>query len=134
MVGTQIRSLTSEIHKEFGSNMSLIEFELTDRIAVIRFNRPEHMNAMNVEMRSEFTDAMRTFNARDDAWVAILTGTGRAFCAGRDMKAQAAGYGDGDGRMRPRTYNAEYNLFGMSDTDKPIVAAVNGFAIGLGWY
>jgi enoyl-CoA hydratase/carnithine racemase len=114
--------------------MSFIEFELADHIAVIRFNRPERLNAMNLDMRAEFTDAMRRFNESDDAWVGVLTGTGRAFCAGRDLKAQAEGYAGGDGRMQPPTYNAEFNLFGMSDTEKPLVAAVNGFAIGLGWY
>jgi enoyl-CoA hydratase/carnithine racemase len=114
--------------------MSLVEFELTDHIATIRFNRPERLNAMNPEMRAEFTAAMRRFNEDDDAWVGILTGTGRSFCAGRDLKAQAEGYAGGDGKMRPRNYDSEFNLFGMSDTDKPLVAAVNGFAIGLGWY
>jgi enoyl-CoA hydratase/carnithine racemase len=114
--------------------MSLVEFELKDHIAVIRLNRPDRLNAMNQEMRSEFVDAMRRFINADDAWVGILTGTGRSFCAGRDMKAQAEGYSQGDGKVKPLTYNSEYNLFGLSDTDKPLIAAVNGFAIGLGWY
>ena len=114
--------------------MSLVEFELTGHIAVIRFNRPERLNAMNPEMRAEFTDVMRRFNEDDDAWVGILTGTGRSFCAGRDLKAQGESYAAGGGKMQPRTYDSDYNLFGMSETDKPLVAAVNGFAIGLGWY
>ena len=114
--------------------MSLVEFELTDHIALIRLNRPDRLNAMNQEMRTEFVEAMRRFIQDDDAWVGILTGAGRSFCAGRDMKAQAEGYSQGEGKIRPLTYDSEYNLFGLSDTDKPLVAAVNGFAIGLGWY
>jgi enoyl-CoA hydratase/carnithine racemase len=114
--------------------MSLVEYELKDHIAVITLNRPERLNAMNSEMRNEFLEAMRQFIESEDAWVGILTGTGRSFCAGRDMKDQAEGYAQGDGKMKPLTYNAELNLFGLSDTDKPLVAAVNGFAIGLGWY
>jgi E-phenylitaconyl-CoA hydratase len=114
--------------------MSLVEFELTDHIALIRLNRPDRLNAMNQEMRAEFVEAMRRFIQDDDAWVGILTGAGRSFCAGRDMKAQAEGYSQGEGKIRPLTYDSEYNLFGLSDTDKPLVAAVNGFAIGLGWY
>jgi enoyl-CoA hydratase/carnithine racemase len=114
--------------------MSFVEFELADHVAVMTFNRPEQLNAMNLDMRRDFTDAMRRFNEDDDAWVGILTGAGRAFCAGRDLKAQAEGYAEGDGRHRAPMYDVEFNLFGVSDTEKPLVAAVNGFAIGLGWY
>jgi enoyl-CoA hydratase/carnithine racemase len=114
--------------------MSFVSYEQDGHIAVIRLNRPERLNAMSAEMRTEFIAALKTFVDSDSARVAILTGTGRSFCAGRDMKSQAEGYSQGDGKMRPLTYTSEYNLFGMSDTDKPIIAAVNGFAIGLGWY
>jgi enoyl-CoA hydratase len=114
--------------------MSLVEYEVSDHIAVIRFNRPDRLNAFNQEMRNELVAALKELDASDDAWVGIVTGTGRSFCAGRDMKSQAEGYAQGDGKMRPLTYTSEYNLFGLSDTDKPLIAAVNGFAIGLGWY
>lgn len=114
--------------------MSLVEYESTDHIAIIRLNRPDRLNAMSVPMRRELVDAFRTFNADDDVWVGILTGTGRSFCAGRDLKAQAENIAQGGGRLGGNTYDAEINLFGISDTDKPLIAAVNGFAIGLGWY
>jgi enoyl-CoA hydratase/carnithine racemase len=114
--------------------MSLVEYELSEHIAVIRFNRPDRLNAMSLEMRNELGAALKEFNGSDDAWVGIITGTGRSFCAGRDMKNQAEAIAQGDGKMKPLTYTSELNLFGLSDTDKPLIAAVNGFAIGLGWY
>jgi enoyl-CoA hydratase/carnithine racemase len=114
--------------------MSLVEYSQEDHIAVIRLNRPEHLNAMPPPMTDELVEAFRRFNADDSAWVGILTGTGRAFCAGRDMKAQAAGFASNGGKVLGREYTSERNMFGLSDTDKPLIAAVNGFAIGLGWY
>jgi enoyl-CoA hydratase/carnithine racemase len=114
--------------------MAFVNYEQDDHIAVITLNRPERLNAMSNEMKTELVAALRKFIDDDSAWVAVLTGTGRGFCAGRDLKSQAAGISQGDGKMRPLTYDSTYNMFGMTDTDKPIVAAVNGFAIGLGWY
>jgi E-phenylitaconyl-CoA hydratase len=115
--------------------MSLVEFELEDHIAVIRFNRPEKLNAMSPEMRNEFIAAFRRFTEADDAWVAILTGTGRGFCAGRDLRSEMAlGRVRRDSSKPPPMYSSESNILGMPDTDKPLVAAVNGFAMGLGWY
>lgn len=114
--------------------MSLVEYSLKDHIAVIRLNRPDRLNAMTPEMGTELVEAFRAFNADDDAWVGILTGAGRAFCAGRDMKAQASQFPSDGGKAIGRVYTSERNMFGLSDTDKPLIAAVNGFAIGMGWY
>jgi 2-(1,2-epoxy-1,2-dihydrophenyl)acetyl-CoA isomerase len=114
--------------------MSLVNYEQDEHVVTITLNRPERLNAMSPEMKTEFLDAMKKYEEDEDARVAILTGAGRSFCAGRDMKSQAEGYAKGDGKMVPLTYTSEYNLFGMPDTNKPIVAAVNGFAMGLGWY
>jgi enoyl-CoA hydratase/carnithine racemase len=114
--------------------MSLVNYEQDEHVVTIQLNRPERLNAMSAEMKDEFLAAMKAFEDDDSARVAILTGAGRSFCAGRDLKSQADGYAQGDGKMVPLNYNSEYNLFGMPDTNKPIVAAVNGFAIGLGWY
>lgn len=109
--------------------MSLVEYDVRERIATIRLNRPERMNAISGEMKAELVAAFQRFVHDDDAWVGILTGTGRAFCAGRDLKAQAEG-----GPAPAPVYSAEWNLFGIADTDKPLIAAVNGYAIGAGWY
>ena len=71
---------------------------------MIRLNRPDRLNAMSLEMRDDLTAAFRAFNADPDVWVGILTGTGRAFCAGRDLKAQADGYARGEGKMTGLVY------------------------------
>src|SRR5450755_2638364 len=100
-------------------NMAFVEYQVANRIAVMTMNRPERLNAMSREMREELVDAFRRFNADDNAWVAILTGTGRAFCAGRDLKAQSEGYrpdaGPGAVQLGARVYTAESNMFGLSD-------------------
>jgi enoyl-CoA hydratase/carnithine racemase len=114
--------------------VSLVEYSLENHIAVIRLNRPERLNAMSPPMGEELIEAFRQFNADDNAWVGILTGSGRAFCAGRDMKSQAEGFASNGGKVLGRVYTSERNMFGLSDTDKPLIAAVNGFAIGMGWY
>jgi 2-(1,2-epoxy-1,2-dihydrophenyl)acetyl-CoA isomerase len=115
-------------------NVGLVDYDVEDRLAVIRLNRPDRLNAMSSEMRIELAEVMRRFNSSDSVRVGVITGTGRAFCAGRDMKAQADAIAVGDGQLRPRTYSSTHNIFGLSDTDKPLVAAVNGYAIGQGWY
>ena len=87
---------------------------------------------MSPTMGDELIDAFRWFNADDNAWAGILTAAGRAFCAGRDMKEQVKGLAGDGGKVLGREYTSERNMFGLSDTDKPLIAAVNGFAIGLG--
>lgn len=107
-----------------------IDFQVDGHIATIRINRPERMNAIDPNTIVELVNVFKEFNKDDSIWVGILTGTGAAFCAGRDIKAQIEGNRD------PGTsvYTAERNIFGIADTDKPLIAAVNGFAVGLGWY
>ncbi|GEL21219.1 enoyl-CoA hydratase [Pseudonocardia sulfidoxydans NBRC 16205] len=114
--------------------MSLVAYDVDDDVALIRLDRPDRLNAMSEQMRSDLVEAFRRLEEDDAVRAAILTGTGRAFCAGRDLKAQAEGISAGDGRLRPRTYSSSANMFGLPDTHKPLVAAVNGFAIGQGWY
>ncbi len=109
--------------------MSFIEYEKEGHIAVIRLNRPERLNALGPDTFDELRGCFKRFVEDDDAWVGILTGTGRAFCAGRDLKAQAE-----SGNAPQPVYTSEWNIFGVPDTDKPLIAAVNGFAIGAGWY
>jgi enoyl-CoA hydratase/carnithine racemase len=63
-----------------------ILYEQDEHIVTITYHRPERMNAINGQMRTELNAAWLRFRDDVDAWVAILTGTGRAFCAGADVR------------------------------------------------
>ena len=66
--------------------MSVLEIERQDGIMTLRMNRPDRLNALNVELRAALADAWCEFRDSNNLEVAIFTGTGRAFCAGEDMK------------------------------------------------
>ncbi|MFH1140381.1 MAG: enoyl-CoA hydratase-related protein [Chloroflexota bacterium] len=107
-------------------------YHVQDRIATITLNRPEALNAINRELRADLDDALRRFDQDNEAWVGIITGAGRAFCAGRDLKERtednAAGrQARGMDSMSPDT------LFMWSPPRKPLIAAINGYALAGGW-
>ena len=65
-------------------------YDQYEHTVLITLNRPEALNAINRQLRQELTDALRRYDQDDTARVAIITGAGRAFCAGRDLKERAA--------------------------------------------
>src|SRR5215218_5079161 len=87
--------------------MSVVETERSDGVMVIRMNRPERMNALGTELRAGLAEAWTEFSQSPDLEVAIFTGTGRAFCAGEDMKesVERGTVGSAAG-PRPRVSNA----------------------------
>jgi crotonobetainyl-CoA hydratase len=98
------------------------------RIRIVTVNRPESMNAIHSEAGHELERVWDEFAARDDLWVGILTGAGeRAFSAGNDLKVQAAG------KRGPRPKTGFGGLTLRFDLDKPLIAAVNGVAMGGGF-
>ena len=90
-------------------------------------NRPERLNALNHEMRTELAKTWAEFRHSKEFEVAILTGTGRGFCAGEDMKESLQK--GVPGGQRP----AIEDPFMEGTLDKPVIAAVNGFAMGGGF-
>src|SRR6201997_646291 len=107
--------------------MSVVETERHGQILVVRMNRPERLNALNHEMRTQLAATWTAFRHDNELEVAIFTGAGRAFCAGEDMK-ESLERGT-PGGQRP----AIEDPFMTGALEKPVIAAVNGFAMGGGF-
>jgi enoyl-CoA hydratase/carnithine racemase len=114
---------------------STILYDVEDGILTITLNRPESLNAFNNEMLEELLDACDRADADDEVKAIIVTGAGRAFCAGADLSSGGKTFNsdarsdrqsginpDGGGRLTLRLY----------ELNKPIIAAINGPAVGVG--
>jgi enoyl-CoA hydratase/carnithine racemase len=107
--------------------MSVVETERHGQVLVVRMNRPERLNALNAEMRAALAEIWTEFRHSKDLEVAIFTGTGRGFCAGEDMK-ESLSVGMPGGKRPPIP-----DPFMNGTLEKPVIAAVNGFAMGGGF-
>jgi enoyl-CoA hydratase len=103
-----------------------------DQIVIITLNRPEALNSINRQLKQELNQAITTFDRDDGARVAIITGAGRAFCAGRDLKERAADNAAGLQARATDSMGAE-SLELFEHTWKPLIAAINGYAMAGGW-
>lgn len=104
-------------------------YDKEGRVVTITYHRPGRRNAINLRMRQELNAAWLRFRDDEDAWVAILTGSGKAFCAGADVKeGGAAGTFAGTFWEKPTINSFESGL----ELFKPTIAAVNGSCIGYG--
>ncbi len=107
-------------------------YERQESIAVITLDRPTSLNAITPELSRELGEAWRRFDQEEDALVAILTGNGRAFCAGLDMKAAAEAVRQGEAGGIPGGSLGMGRMAGPREIMKPTIAAVNGPAAGGG--
>ena len=103
--------------------------EKDGRILTVTLNRPERLNALHPPANSELGEIFDEFADDPELWVAIITGEGRGFCAGNDLKFQAEGKMKGV-EVPTRGFGG---LTARYDCDKPVIAAVNGVAMGGGF-
>ena len=107
-------------------------YEKQGNIVTITLNRPDSLNAINRQLRGELADAITQFDGEPDAFVAIITGAGRAFCSGRDLKERAEDNAAGVQARATQSMSPD-RPYMWPQTWKPLIAAVNGFALAGGW-
>lgn len=118
-------------------NFETIGYHVEDRILTITLNRPERMNAFTSQMAEELIQAMDLADADDQVRVIILTGAGRAFCAGADLEKGADTFNyDASSDTEP-DWSEVRDTGGMVtlrffNSRKPVIAAINGPAVGVG--
>ena len=107
--------------------MAILETESHDGVLILRMNRRDRLNALSGELRAALRETWTLFRDSRDLEVAIFTGTGRAFCAGEDMKEtlDRGALGQSGARMD--------NPYETGAIDKPVIAAINGYAMGGGF-
>ena len=115
--------------------MEVSQFELEGHVARITLDRPESLNSLNPDLRWELSQHFDEVENNDDIWLAVVTGSGdRAFCAGADLKHRAR---ERNATTEQRADWAQKNIETRSLTErwhfaKPVIARVNGFALGGG--
>ncbi len=106
---------------------------IADRVGTITLNRPEAMNAFSDDMRERLFETLSAFGADPDVRCIVITGAGKAFCAGGDIASMAQMQRDDDtGELDSRIAVAAKVINFMRALPKPIIAAVNGAAAGGG--
>lgn len=122
--------------------MSQVLYETANRVATVTLNRPERMNAWTKEMGYLFRQAIEAAEQDPEIRVVVITGAGRAFCAGGDTSMLSAAESEAFKAMRPDDklpgslpvpsgYRGPYTF--LSSVAKPTIAAINGAAVGLGF-
>ena len=106
-----------------------IIFETDGPVAVIKLNRPEVLNAFSGGMGKELSHAYRRCDADESVRAVVLTGEGRAFCAGADFSSGAQVF---DAPSDHSGFQSDPFEFHAWDVRKPVIAAINGHAVGLG--
>jgi 2-(1,2-epoxy-1,2-dihydrophenyl)acetyl-CoA isomerase len=110
-----------------------VRYELAEQVATITMNRPDAMNALTTEMKEQLVETLTRAAGDQQARAVILTGAGRAFCVGQDLREHARSLDAGDLTLAD-TVQRHYNPIVLSITrmSKPVIAAVNGTAAGAG--
>lgn len=116
--------------------MSDLLVEKKNQIGILKLNRPDRMNAISAEMLGAFNEALKDFDNDPNIRAIILTGEGRGFCSGLDLKDTAAGRGIGGGLAAPGAAHVstrEIPTVTLHRIDLPVICAINGPAAGYGF-
>jgi len=110
-----------------------VRFDLSDTVATITLDAPDSLNALTVAMKTSLLGALEKAAQADDVRAVVLTGAGRGFCVGQDLKEHAEALAAGGGHALD-TVREHYNpiVRAITGMPKPVVAAVNGTAAGAG--
>ena len=107
---------------------AVVGYEVDNGVAWIRLNRPDRMNAVNGELRRALADAVKRSEREEAVRAVVVTGTGRAFCAGADVRE----FGNREGAVGDIRGEYEFLLGRLHAMPKPTIAALNGVAAGIG--
>jgi enoyl-CoA hydratase/carnithine racemase len=114
-------------------NYETLLYEVADRVCIVTFNRPEKMNTWNATVAAELSDALQQANADAEVRAVILTGAGRAFCAGADLEGGGGTFANRDaGQDESENVGRNVQNVFPNEIDKPVIAAINGPAVGVG--
>ena len=131
-VNRRTNRIETDFTRERTALAETVLYEKRDNIVVLTLNRPDALNAINRQLRGELADAITEFDSDPEAFVAIITGAGRAFCAGRDLKERAEDNAEGVQARASHSMSPD-RPYMWPQTWKPMIAAVNGFALAGGW-
>jgi enoyl-CoA hydratase/carnithine racemase len=112
--------------------VSGLEYSITDRVGLLTLNRPERRNAFTLEMIDQWAEILREARSDDSVHVVLVTGSGGAFCAGVDLDDFAAQRTSTLADKQLLSDRVHRVAVAMQDLDKPVLAAVDGVAVGAG--
>ncbi|MDD5190284.1 MAG: enoyl-CoA hydratase/isomerase family protein, partial [Dehalococcoidales bacterium] len=113
----------------------LLLIEKRDKVAILTLNRPPQLNALNLELQNSLMQTMTDLRKDDSVWAVVLTGAGRGFCSGADLRAAPPlpfTEGPREHRLDTLDWVGRMAIAIYRTLDKPIIAAINGVAAGAG--